>query len=210
MPCCLSPSLQKDWKNFVYANYRNSKIKDATFDESRGIWQDKKETFDFEAFKGWRNIVYDKLLSEQSILSQLLKWSIKHRFDFRIVETYQTRLKNMDKKTIDKIKELADFIVTNRDENVIKKLITRLNGEKSSQGLRQFLVKLIAENYNKGIKIPLITLDEFVNYLFPDGTNWREIRDLLLIAIYQKLHETNIKVDVELIEEETKEEIETL
>ncbi|MDJ1500204.1 type I-B CRISPR-associated protein Cas8b1/Cst1 [Xanthocytophaga agilis] len=200
---CLSPLLQTDWKNFVYAHYRNSKVKEGKFNEQTGEWQDQKDSFSYDRFKTWRNLIYDKLLFNQSILREILNWSIKHRFNFKIVETYQIRLKNMDKKTIEKIKELADFIVIDRDEDTIKKSITRLNGEKSSQGLRQYLLKLIADNYNKGVQKPLITLEEFVSYLFPDGTNWRELRDLLLIAIYQKLHETNIKVEVEITEEDT-------
>ncbi|MDJ1485732.1 type I-B CRISPR-associated protein Cas8b1/Cst1 [Cytophagaceae bacterium YF14B1] len=199
---CLSPFLQTDWKNFVYAHYRNSKVKEGNFNEQTGEWQDKKESFSYDRFKTWRNSIYDKLLFNQSILREILNWSIKHRFNFKIVETYQIRLKNMDKKAIEKIKDLADFIVTDQSEDLIKKSITRLNGEKFSQGLRQFIVKQIADNYNRGAKNPLITIDDFVNYLFPDGTSWKDVRDLLLIAIYQKLHETNIKFELEISEAE--------
>jgi CRISPR-associated protein Cst1 len=109
----------------------------------------------------------------------------------------------MDKRTLNKIKELADFIVNDRRDDEIKKSITRLNGSKSSNGLRYFLLKLADKNYKDGNKKPLFSLDEYVDYLFPDGTYWNEIRDLLLIAIYQKLHETNKKVEVELIENES-------
>ncbi|PIY02808.1 MAG: type I-B CRISPR-associated protein Cas8b1/Cst1, partial [Bacteroidetes bacterium CG_4_10_14_3_um_filter_31_20] len=80
--------------------------------------------------------------------------------------------------------------------------ITRLNLAKRSFELRMFLLTLIKENFNKGNKKPLITIEEYVEYLFPDGTIWSEIRDLLLIAIYQKLHEKNISFEIEIPETE--------
>jgi CRISPR-associated protein Cst1 len=109
----------------------------------------------------------------------------------------------MEKRTVDKIKQLADFIVRNPDADFIKKCIKRISGAKRSFELRQFLLKLNTDNYLKDGSAPLITVEDYVEYLFPDGGNWTEIRDVLLIAIYQKLHEIHIAVDVEPIEEET-------
>ena len=84
----------------------------------------------------------------------------------------------------------------------IKKSMTRLNGAKSSHELRYILLKFLGKNYDEGNEKPLFTIEDYVEYLFPDGSNWKEMRDLVLIAIYQKLHETNKKVEVELIENE--------
>ena len=36
-------------------------------------------------------------------------------------------------------------------------------------------------------------LDEYISYLFPDGSYWGEVRDMLLIYIYEKLHDLNIR-----------------
>jgi CRISPR-associated protein Cst1 len=57
------------------------------------------------------------------------------------------------------------------------------------------LIKQIEKNYNDKKDEPLITLREYVGYLFPQGTNWTEIRDLILICFYQKLHEKGIKME---------------
>ncbi len=57
---------------------------------------------------------------------------------------------------------------------------------------------LVSDNYNKNNEKPLITVKDYTNYLFSDGGNTGEIRDLLLIAIYQKMHEMNLKVKIEL------------
>jgi len=108
-------------------------------------------------------------------------------------------------RTIDKIKLIADFIVIDRDTDFITKSIKRLNGEKSPHGLRQFIVKLNSENYKNEAPNPLITVQDYAEYLFPDGGNWREVRDVLLIAIYEKLHETNKAVDVPILEDEESE-----
>ena len=61
--------------------------------------------------------------------------------------------------------------------------------------MRSFLIKQIEKNYKEGKDEPLVTLRDYVGYLFPQGTNWTEIRDLMLICFYQKLHEKGIKME---------------
>jgi len=102
----------------------------------------------------------------------------------------------MEKYTIQKIKELSNFIIDNRSDDEIKNAITKLNIAKSSQDFRGFLLKLIKQNYEDKNPNTLITIEDYVLYLFPDGTFWKDTRDLLLIAIYQKLHEIQKKLDV--------------
>jgi len=160
----------------------------------------------YEEYKIWKNNVLDNLLVGKSILGNILKWNILHPFPFIIVEKYQTIIKNMEKRTVDKIRQIADFIVTDRATDFITKSIKRLNSEKTPHGLRQFIVKLNSENYQRQAKSPLVTVQDYAEYLFPDGGNWREVRDVLLIAIYEKLHESNIVVEAPILEDE---EIET-
>lgn len=104
----------------------------------------------------------------------------------------------MDKRSLVKIKEMAVFIVKDRSDDEIKKAMTRLNGAKNSNDLRFFLLKLLNKNYEEGNKEPLFSLDEYVEYLFPDGAYWKEIRDLLLIAVFEKLHEVNKLLELDL------------
>ena len=200
---CHSKSNREDWTKFVRSFYRNSKFKDAIFNEENQSWESKKETVGFDSYKTWRNPIYENLLNNQPLFRLFLKWSIKHRIRFEIIELYQTLIRNMDKKAISKIKELADFIVVGREDDYIKKATTKLNGQKSPSELRRYFLTLIHDNFNQGKKDPLITLEEFVEYLFPEGSNWKEIRDLLLIAIYQKMHTENIKIALELAETES-------
>lgn len=196
---------KREWQNFLFRQYSNSKFKNASFDEITGKWINGEKPIDYPSYKTWRNPVLEALLNGDSnrIRKAFLVHSKEHIFNFKIVELYQINIRNMDKRTLGKIKALADFIVDDRSDDEIKKAMTRLNGAKNTNELRFFLLKLVDDNYNKGNKEPLFSIEEYTEYLFPDGTYWKEIRDLLLIAIYQKLHEINKKVEVELLDTET-------
>ncbi|RQP11207.1 MAG: type I-B CRISPR-associated protein Cas8b1/Cst1 [Chryseobacterium sp.] len=202
---CNSIKVKKDWNRFLRSHYRNSKVKGIEYIELTEEWRGKDQNFDFSAYKTWRNSVLDNLLNGKSILGAILKWNVDHSFPFIIVEVYQTIVRNMEKRTIEKIKQIADYIVVNRDTDFITKSIKRLNGEKSAHGMRQFIIKLNGENYQNGGADPLITVQDYADYLFPDGANWKEVRDVLLIAIYEKLHEENKFVDAPILEDEESE-----
>ncbi|NOU45908.1 MAG: hypothetical protein HOO86_02470 [Bacteroidales bacterium] len=154
--------------------------------------------------KSWTNSIYERLINDQPLVPYFLRWSRKHPFNFEIVSIYQQNIIGMKKETINKIKELAAFLVREEDTDKIKKRIKALDGSKNASALRRFLLKdVIAANYVAENDNPIISLEDYLNYLFPDGSYWAEIRDLLLIAIYQELHERK------LISEELKIELES-
>lgn len=193
---------KKDWQNFISRQYTNSKFKNARYDSNSEKWINSKEEADYGSYKTWRNKVFEALLHGNfNVVRKAFLWHSKdHIFNFKIVEQYQINIRNMDKRTLAKIKELADFIIAESSDDEITKSITNINRQKSSNELRRYLLKLVSD-YNKKHSEnpkPLITVEDYADYLFPDGTYWNEIRDLLLIAIYQKLHELNKKVDVPL------------
>jgi CRISPR-associated protein Cst1 len=193
---------KNDWQNFILRQYTSSKFKNANFDRDNETWYNDKEVVGYDTYKVWHNKFFKALLDGDSfkVRKAFLKHSKKQVFNFAIVELYQINIQNMDKRTFSKLKELADFIIDDRSDDEIKKSITRLDKEKTSSGLRRYLLKLIKEyNIKKSDEPkPLITVEEYVDYLFPDGSYWNEIRDLLIIAIYQKLHETNKKIEADL------------
>lgn len=194
----------KEWNDFINQHYKSSKFKEAQFDERTQEWYNKKERLSYLDYKVWNNPILNKLLKNTSIISSLRQWSKQHLFSFRIIEIYCLNILKMNKYTIEKIKELADFILYDKSEDQISKALVRLNGLKSSSDFRLYLIKLIKDNYEAKNPNPLITLEDYVFYLFPDGAFWRDTRDLLIIAIYQKLHETNryVAVDDETENEE--------
>lgn len=207
---CHKISYKQDWRNFIRSHYSNSKFPGISYntndDKIERETKGEIEAFDFEEYKTWRNIIYENLLNDKSIVPYFLKWSKnENKLNFDIIRIYQQNIRNMKKETIDKLLELADFIIKDRSEDEIKKRITRLNGARRASDLRRFLLGLVSENYNKGNDNPLITMKDYTDYLFGDGGNTSELRDVLLIAIYQKMHELNLKLEVDT--EETLEEI---
>ena len=211
---CKKDELRDDWQKFVFAHYRNSKFKNAKFNESTLQYEETKkkeiEKIGFDDYKTWRNIVLEKLLNNESLLILFLKWIKKHAINLTIIELYLKEIRNMRKETIEKIKELAAFLTDEdwADDSTIKKTIKALDGSNNAYELRRFLLnRVVANNYNMGTEKPIVTLDEYANYLFPDDVSWRDIRIVLLIAIYEQLHIKRIDVnkdgDLLELEEET-------
>jgi len=194
---CLQPKYKDDWLKFIRAHYTDGQHKGAKYNIETGRFEIIKskniEVIDQEDYKQWFNWIYNKLLNGDNIRPELLRWSKKHPFKFEIVSIYQQNIIGMKKETLDKIKELATFFVRDEDANKIKKRINGLNGAKNASELRRFLLKnAVVPNYIEEKESPIVSLEDYVNYLFPDGSYWAEIRDLLLIAIYQELHEKKL------------------
>ncbi len=194
---CLQPKFKEDWKKFVRSYYFENKHKGARYNIKTEIYEIVKskitETIEQVEYLQWFNSIYHKLLYGENIRSEMLRWSRKHPFNFMIVENYQQIIIGMKKETINKIKELASFLVRDENADKIKKRIQALDNAKNANALRRFFLKdIIVPNYAEGKKEPIIKLEDYLIYLFPDGSYWSEIRDLLLIAIYQELHERNL------------------
>jgi CRISPR-associated protein Cst1 len=210
---CLQPKFCDDWQKFVRSYYIDGKHKGAKYNlqtEKFELVKSKEtEIIDQDDYKQWYNRIFSKLLNDENIRPEILRWSRKHPFKFEIVSFYQQNIIGMKKETINKIKELATFLVREEDADKIKKRINALNGTKSASELRRFLLKqAVNPNYSEGKENPIITIEDYANYLFPDGSYWAEIRDLLLIAIYQELHEKNLISEELIIEFENDNETE--
>lgn len=210
---CHKINYKQDWLYFVRSHYFNSKNKGAVYNPETDVFELEKKGEISEIrqsdYKFWFNRIYNKLLAGESIVPEFLRWSNKgQRINLDIIQIYQLKVRKMKKETIKKILQLADFVIRDKNEHEIQKRIKRLNGAKSSFILRRFFVNdIVVKNHNEGNKEPIISVDDFTNYLFPDGTSWQEIRDVLLIAIYQKLHEMNLQVEVTADEEIEENEI---
>jgi CRISPR-associated protein Cst1 len=194
---CLQPMFVDDWLLFVRSHYYDGQHKGATYNQQTEQFELVKskelEHINRNEYQQWYNSVYNKLLNNESLRPEFLKWSRKHPFKFKIVSLYQQKIIGMKKETISKIKELSVFLVREEDADKIKKRIKALDGAKNASALRRFILKdVIAANYAAGNDNAIVTVDDFVYYLFPDGSYWSEIRDILLIAIYQELHEKGL------------------
>lgn len=206
---CMQPKYEEDWKKFVRSHYFDAHHKGAKYNINTGkieVVLDKKSAIiDQNDYKQWFNRILNKLLLNENIRPEILRWSRIYPFNFEIVSNYQQNIIGMKRETITKIKELAAFLVREEDADKIKKRINALDGAKNASSLRRFILKdVVVANYYSGNDDPIVSVDDYVDCLFPDGNYWREIRDILLIAIYQELHKRNLiseDLQIELEEE---------
>ncbi|MFD2569987.1 type I-B CRISPR-associated protein Cas8b1/Cst1 [Spirosoma soli] len=192
---CLTIHNREDWQRFVRSYYSSSKFKTAKYRPNADAWiDDKGNAVEQDTYKNWRNRIYQKLLEGKPLHDEFIRWLWKRKqpLRFAIIEKYQLLIRNMEKRTLEKIKQLADFITVSRSEDDILKDVTKLNGCKNPNDVRQLLLRLVKRNYDANAKEPILTVEDYAYYLFPDGIGWKEIRDVLLIAVYQKMHELNL------------------
>ena len=189
-------TLQKDWQRFANSYFKQ---KNAEYNFERNLFNvtEKKVTtsVDYQGFKEWYNSIYESLLSGKPILKAMLNWVYKKRrpLNFEIVKLYQQNLRNMKTKTLQIIERIADYVL--QDTNSTKQNIRSLQTPTKPHAFRKALRRLVEKNHLQRNPEPLFTFEEYALELFPDGTYWQEIQDLLLIALFQKMHEKEIWFD---------------
>lgn len=196
----LKAKYRDSWNGFVNRHYHSQ---GASYDAGNYIIKEKKESkiVGESIFKYWRNTIYDKLLNGKSLTPDFLEYIREFPFDFNIIKIYETKVRNMKKETINKIEQMADFIISSNDEIGTAKAIKRLDSVISSYLLRRFIIKDIVEkNYESGNDDPILTVEEYANYLFPDTDSWKETRDVLIIAIFEKLHQRHEEIPIKEVQ----------
>lgn len=166
--------------------------------KTRSIKGDFVFTYDIDDYqKRWINLIYERLLAGQSILpyvvSYMRKYYKEHGFNFKIVRLYALNILNMKSQTLDVIEKLAWAVIEYSDN--LKRDINRYLSTSRYDVLRSFVIRLVKLHHSKGSVDPLLSADEYVKYLFGEGGNWKEMRDLLLICTYQRLHERRLFFD---------------
>ncbi len=194
--------LRSDWNQFIYKYYKVSK---ATWNNENNNWVDKRQIkISEEIIENSYNTIIHNLINEKSILSYIRN-DAKHQYQNKksvlkseIIYLYITEVLDMQTKTINILKAITNSIfVMMQENNDQKRVLTQLESTKTAHELRRVILLLIKKNYQKGNQDPLITLDDYVNYLFPDGQYWSEIRDLMLIYLYEKMHEENLRIEID-------------
>jgi CRISPR-associated protein Cst1 len=191
------------WNSFISRYYWK---KGASYNEQENVFQVKENkkitVVTNEDFKYWQNTIYESLLNGKSILPQMLDFVRVHEFIFQIVKVYVLKILNMKKETVDKIEQMADFIISSNDDRGIGKVLKKLDAATNSYLLRRIILKdVVAKNYDEGNSDLIVSVKDYVDYLFPDIDSWKETRDVLEIAIYEKLHEQHREIAVEPVKD---------
>lgn len=188
------------WYKFINRFYR---IKGAKWDIKNHRWfkesEGKVNTLTKNDYLNNSNEIYEKLLANKSILRQLLNTQKMHYqnqleiFPIQITYYYIMEVLNMTKEQIKLIAQITDVIfeLSKREKN-FKKYLFMLESAGKAYQLRSSLIKIIKANFQNGAEKPVIRMKDYVEYLFPDGQYWGEIRDLLLIHLYEKYHDEGI------------------
>lgn len=185
--------LQNDWRKFANSYFR-TKGSEYQYDTGDFTVTEKKEVrkADYQNFKTWYNPLYENLIRGDSILGHFKNWLYKKRrpLNFQIVKHYQKYIRNMNDNTLKIIERIADYALLN--ETSAKKTVTSLRMPTKAHEFRTALLNLERKNHLQKNPETLFTLKEYALDLFPDGFFWKETQNLLLIAIYQKMHERKI------------------
>jgi CRISPR-associated protein Cst1 len=144
-----------------------------------------------DEYKNYRNGVYQRLLSNQSILSYFVDISSKTAVgDWSLLAVYLKEVLQMNDARIAAIKRLGDEIA-----NIIqaspngRRRLGQLEMAKTYASFRMALLRLMRERIALKDETPLFTFDDYVENLFPDGAlGWKETQDLLLFRLYEVLH----------------------
>ncbi len=212
------PEFQKEWNFFVRDHYRNSKFKGAkaTADNETLLVPGKEgatEKVARDTYQGWYNDVYRNLIANQNLLPLIVRWTQKRGFilPFKIISYYCKKILFMEQQTLNLIERLAKHLAE-QDESQVKKTLNRLKLARNEAGVRTLLLNTQFRHYKVQQKNdedsvngkdaePFIRLEEYVRYLFPESGDWRRIKDLLLISIYEQLHDLGKAIPV--LDEET-------
>ncbi|MCF7911363.1 MAG: type I-B CRISPR-associated protein Cas8b1/Cst1 [Candidatus Cloacimonetes bacterium] len=194
----------REWYNFIYRNYH---IGGAKWNDETDRWEKKGEPVEEDEYRNHTNSIFNSLLEGKSILPSLVRYSKKQlikekTIDSRIAIYYVQEVKGMTSEQISLIKSVGGRIFEiMQQENNFKKYMVKLEGATKAYQLRTAILNIIKKNYTTGNERTIVTFDEWVNYLFPDGQYWGEIRDLLLVFLYEKLHSGRIKIDIDDVEQ---------
>lgn len=152
-------------------------------------YQYTKEGEDETEFRNRRNLVYSYLLEKRSIVRYFIDFGERNIIgSWELLCLYLEEVRKMDAKRIEAIKNLADKIADYIQKTNEVNRITTLELVKNYYTLRNTLRIVEKRMIKAGFEDPLFTFDEYVELLFPEGSDWRETLDLILFRIYERLH----------------------
>ncbi|MBW2662408.1 MAG: type I-B CRISPR-associated protein Cas8b1/Cst1 [Deltaproteobacteria bacterium] len=195
----LKPDLKPHWSYFIKRHYQFRKT--VNFDEDKNEWVEVKKkssiSLDIDNYAGTnKNTIHYLLLSGKSILGHLRKMHKQMEFPVYIAIAYLMEVRKVKQEQIDLIQKISDKIIKlSENAKDYKKFITPIEGARYGHQLQNAIIRMVKEHYKNGEPEPFVRFKDYVEYLFPDGQSWYEVRDFLLISLYEKLHKLRIEPD---------------
>jgi CRISPR-associated protein Cst1 len=169
-----SPKYRSAWFALLGRHY--VKTKD---DEELPIWKTK------------RNYIHVALLDGKSIL-----WAFKDdktetpTMPWAVVEGYMRSVRGMNQQRINRIRDLSDNIAICIRESKKPRRISDIASARDLPSFRNQLQLIMRDWQKLGKEEPLTTFDDYTAVLLPgDYRGWTEVRDLMVIRLYEQLHD---------------------
>ena len=187
------PTKQKDEWNYLIFKYSSK--------DSSGKFRTRKETIDGKAKtikfkeeiidnKNYKSTIkyFNPLISNFIQGKSILGFFKKNRCSWNLTKIYLKEVKGMREERLNVLKKVADNLqLFNEDDTgFYKKVVRPIEMTKSQTEFRENLRILMRKFMSKSDE-PLFTVDEMVLYILPSGESWYETKDILLIALYEKM-----------------------
>lgn len=188
------PTKDKDEWNYLIFKHSNKERKN---DGKNVKFEDEViKNKDYKSTLKYSNPLIKNFIQGKSILG----FFKRNRSSWHLTQIYLKEIQGMREERLVVLKKVADGLVKlypNDDAALYKKVIDKLqitkNQNEFRERLRIFMRQIMLLDGSK-----LFSTDEMVFQILPSGENWAETKDILLIALYEKL----------TLDDETKAELE--
>jgi len=188
------PTKAKDEWNYLLFKY-SSKDKSGKFRTRKENIDGKTKTIKFNEEiidnKQYKSTIkyFNPLISNFIQNKSLLGFFKKNKTSWHLTEIYLKEIRGMREERLEAIKNIAEKLMLlneNDDKKFIRKVVFPIEKTKSQSELRtklrEFMRKLLVISEE-----PLLTAEDMVFRILPQGESWHETKDILLIALYEKL-----------------------
>jgi len=187
------PTKQKDEWNYLIFKY-SAKDSSGKFRTRKESIDGKSKTIKFKEEiidnKNYKSTIkyFNPLISSFIQGKSILGFFKRNRCSWNLTKIYLKEIKGMREERVNVLKKVADNLqLFNEDDATFyKKIIRPIEITKSQTEFRENLRILMRKFMSKSDK-PLFTVDEMVMYILPSGESWYETKDILLIALYEKM-----------------------
>ncbi|QXO95657.1 type I-B CRISPR-associated protein Cas8b1/Cst1 [Methanospirillum purgamenti] len=186
-----SPQYKKNWYTLLsrYYSLKNQQK------DSLPIWKTSK------------NRIHTSLLANTSII-----WAFKDDqsktsiLPWDLVEEYCKKVRFMNQQRINDIKFCADQIAETIRLKNNKKRVNAIVSSKTSEEFRNQIRLSMVDWQKLGKTEPMIDFDQFTRVIIPgDYRGWTEVRDLIVVRLYEQLHDILAKDSEQEIESNSEE-----
>jgi len=176
------PTKDKDEWNYLLFKYSKQERKE---DGKNVKFEDEViKNKDYKSTMKYFNPLIKNFIQGKSILYFLKK----NRCSWHLTQIYLKEIQGMREERLVVLKKVANRLqeLNKGDKEFIRKIVFPLERTKSHGEFREKLRELMRKFLTKSNE-PLFTADEMVFQILPSGESWAETKDILLIALYEKI-----------------------